>query len=151
MRRRIALLVASVFGIGYAPVAPGTVGSVAAVFAGYGLLHLSWGVLAAATVLVTGLAIWAVHYTNALDDPQWVVVDEVAGQWVTMLALPAAEPVGAAAAFVLFRLFDIAKPGPIGRLDQRGDAAGVVLDDVAAGALAALTLLVLQALVAAVE
>lgn len=151
MRRGIAVAVASGFGVGYVPVAPGTAGSLVALVLGYGLLHLGWLVLVGAAVLATILGIWAVHATGALDDPGWVVMDEFAGQWIALLALPAAEPIGAAAAFVLFRLYDIAKPGLVGLMDRRGDAAGVVLDDVVAGALAAATLAAARALLMAMR
>ncbi len=70
-------------------------------------------------------------------DPGWVVIDEVAGMWVAMLPLarPRAWPV--LAAFGLFRWLDIAKPGPVGRVDRMPGRAGVMGDDLLAGAGAA--------------
>ena len=79
----------------------------------------------------------------ANTDPGWVVIDEVAGMWLTMVPLPA-PAVDArtlalwALAFGVFRLLDIAKPGPIGVIDARPDTLGVMGDDLAAGAAGAL-------------
>jgi phosphatidylglycerophosphatase A len=73
-------------------------------------------------------------------DPDWIVIDEAAGMWIALTGLPAFGWAGAAAAFALFRLLDIAKPGPVGWADRQRGATGVMLDDVIAGALAALVL-----------
>jgi phosphatidylglycerophosphatase A len=72
------------------------------------------------------------------------VIDEVAGMGLTMLALPAPSWLGLAAAFALFRLLDITKPGPIGAIDRWHGAAGVMCDDLAAGALGAALLYALR-------
>ena len=136
-------LVASVGGIGYAPLAPGTVASAVAAVLGVGLLRLSpWALAAAALVAAMG-GLWALRRLGeADDDPGWVVVDEVAGQWVAMLGLAGWEhPLwGALAAFALFRLLDIAKPGPVGWIDRRHGPVPVMADDLLAGALAAVAL-----------
>ena len=80
--------VASFLGVGLVPVAPGTAGSAAALLPGLALLWLSpWALLAGAGV-VTAIGLWAVHAARAGDDPGWVVIDEVAGQWIALLALP---------------------------------------------------------------
>ncbi len=136
--RRLARLLASGFGTGYAPVAPGTAGSVAAALAGAGLmlcgpLALPLGALAAS---LGGL--WSIRATGEADgDPGWVVIDEVAGQWITLLGLARPTPLGVAAALGVFRLLDVAKPGPIGWADRQRGPAGVMADDVIAGALGA--------------
>jgi phosphatidylglycerophosphatase A len=65
------------------------------------------------------------------------VIDEFAGQWIAMLPLATATPLGLLAAFALFRLLDITKPGPIGWADRQHGAAGVMADDLIAGAIAA--------------
>jgi phosphatidylglycerophosphatase A len=133
---RLSRLVAAGLGLGWAPVASGTVASLAAALAGASVPR---GRLAALALLATvggGFAVRrAVPERDA--DPGWVVVDEVAGQWIALLAVPRGSITGAAAAFALFRLFDIAKPGPVGWADRRGGAFGVMADDVIAGALAA--------------
>ncbi len=130
--------VASFLGCGLSPVAPGTVGSAAALLPGLALLWISPLALAAGAVVVTLVGLWAVHAARAGDDPGWVVIDEVAGQWIALLALPCPSVLGALAAFAAFRLFDITKPGPVGWAERLPGAVGVMADDVLAGALAAL-------------
>lgn len=139
-------LIASGFGSGFFPWAPGTAGSVAALAVGAALLLASpWLLLAAAALAGIG-GVWAVRAAQAGDDPGWVVVDEFAGQWLTLLGLPALSWRGALAAFLLFRLLDIAKPGPIGWADRRPGPVGVMADDVIAGVSGALILAALARL-----
>jgi phosphatidylglycerophosphatase A len=143
----MAEMIAGVFGIGRFPWAPGTLASFVAVVAGAGLLHFSPWLLAAAAIVATVAGLWAIAATGAgAADPGWVVIDEVAGQWLTMLALPRPTLPGLLAAFLLFRLLDIAKPGPIGWADRRHDAIGVMADDVIAGLIGAGILLVVRAI-----
>jgi phosphatidylglycerophosphatase A len=138
---RLATWVATVFGIGHAPVAPGTFGTLAAVPIAW--LTADWPVHSylALTIAVTLLGVAASH---ALDvrlgehDSQRIVVDEVAGYLWTCVLLPRHDWRWLLAAFVLFRALDIGKPPPIGWIDRRvGGGWGVMLDDVAAGVLAA--------------
>ena len=131
-------MIASGFGCGFAPVAPGTVGSAVALAVGAGLMQASPYALPAAALLACIAGIWAIAAAGGAADPGWIVIDEFAGQWIAMLALPRVSAVGLAATFVLFRLFDIAKPGPVGWADRRKTAWGVMADDMIAGALAAL-------------
>ncbi len=133
-----ARFVASFGGSGLVPVAPGTAGSLAALLPGLALLWVSPAALLAGVVGVTAVGLWAVHEARAGDDPGWVVIDEVAGQWIALLALPAPSVAGALAAFAAFRLFDITKPGPVGWAERLPGALGVMADDVLAGVLAAL-------------
>lgn len=133
----LARLLASFGGSGYAPVAPGTVASLLAVLLGIPLLQAPPGVLALAATLASLLGIWAVWAARVEGDPSWVVIDEVAGQWVAMMGLVHPTLAGVAAAFALFRLLDIFKPGPVGWADRQGGAAGIMADDLIAGALAA--------------
>ena len=144
--------IATFFGIGLLPYAPGTWGSLAALPVAW-LIHGLGGfpALALATVAVTLLGWWATaEATRGKDnhDPSEIVIDEVAGQWLALWPLSAGLwHAGADAwlfpwpgwvgAFVMFRLFDITKLGPIGWADRRNDALGVMLDDVIAGVLAA--------------
>lgn len=156
----IPRLIATVFGVGTLRPAPGTWGSLAALPMAWGL-HMVGGfaLLAAATLVVFFLGWWATaEATRGMDDhdPSEIVIDEVAGQWLALWALswPATQHEiaitalwpGCIAAFVLFRAFDIFKPGPVGWADRRKDAFGVMLDDVIAGALAALCVAVLAGL-----
>ncbi len=129
----LARLVASGCGAGLLPWAPGTWGSLLAVLAGAGLLALSPWALAAGVVLATAVGLWAIPRAGGDADPGWVVIDEVVGMWLTMLPLGAPSWAGLALAFAVFRLLDIAKPGPIGVIDRWPGAIGVMGDDLAAG------------------
>jgi phosphatidylglycerophosphatase A len=141
---RPARFIAAGFGTGYAPLAAGTVASVAAVVIGSGLLMLSPWVLALAALLATFGGYLAVKRAEIDGDPGWVVIDEFAGQWITMLALARPTVVGLIAAFILFRLFDITKLGPVGWADRRHGAFGIMADDVIAGIVAAALLLLVR-------
>ena len=147
-------------GVGLLKPAPGTWGSLAALPAAWVILTLGgpWALVVAIAV-VTGLGLWATAAEIAASgdtDPSHVVIDEVAGQWIALLpvgfgaAMMGAMPLdlwpGWLAGFLLFRLFDIWKPGPIGWADRRGDAAGVMLDDLIAGLFAAGGVVALAAL-----
>lgn len=132
--------------------APGTWGSLVALPLAWLVLFLGgpW-LLCFGIILFFIIGVWATsEVTRGKEnhDPSEVVVDELVGQWIALLpvafgASHAGVPVtalwpGWIAAFVLFRLFDIIKPGPIGWADRRNDAVGVMLDDVIAGCFAAL-------------
>ena len=156
---KLATIIGTVIGVGYIRPAPGTWGSLVAlpwawllhVLGGFPLLLL--GVIAA---FLKGW--WATSkMTEGSDDhdPSEIVIDEVVGQWIALLPLSYAAwsndiPVHVMwpswiAAFALFRLFDIWKPWIIGWADRRGDALGVMLDDVIAGVFAAIGVMVLVA------
>ena len=143
---RLPRLIAAGFGTGHAPWAPGTVASAAAVLAGALLLAVSPLALALAALAATIGGFVAVERAMVTDDPGWVVIDEIAGQWIALLALPRPTLPGLAAAFVLFRLFDITKPGPIGWADRRHGTFGIMADDVIAGAFTALILVLARLL-----
>lgn len=148
-RAEVALpvrLVASWLGCGYARWAPGTVGSLAACFVALALAHYAgwrpWR-LALLSALLLAPAVWAagrVVQAGESRDPRWVVVDEVLGQWLALAALPVLDWRGAAAAFLLFRLFDIVKPPPVRQMEALPGGWGIVADDLAAGGYAALVL-----------
>lgn len=136
--RRIAWWIAVAGGVGLAPVAPGTAASAVAALIGAGLLALGWKMLAAAAVAASLGGVWAIGAAAIEGDPGFVVIDEVAGMWIALLGLARPGWWGVAAAFLLFRVLDIAKPGPVGWADRRGGAWGVMGDDLIAGAAAAL-------------
>ena len=137
---RWAHLIATVFGIGRLHPGPGTWGSAATV--------VLWTVIAfrlspalrlataiALAVLVVGIGIPAatqVARTSGKKDPQFVVIDEVAGQLIALIAVPLAWKT-LLAGFILFRVFDIVKPPPVRQLERLPEGTGIVLDDVAAG------------------
>ena len=129
--------VATVLGAGLLPWAPGTWGSLAALPLAWAL-HLAFGAAGVlAAIPVVFFAGWwaaeALARRTADHDPGYIVVDEVAGQLVVLAALPP-DALLYGIAFVLFRLFDIAKPALIGWADRHvGGGLGVMLDDLFAG------------------
>lgn len=134
--RFFSRMIASGLGSGFAPVAPGTVGSLVALGFGGLLLTAPGWALPLAIVLATLGGLWAIGPAGGSDDPGWVTIDEFAGQWIAMLPLASPSPMGLLAAFALFRLFDITKPGPVGWADRQHGPAGVMGDDLIAGAIA---------------
>jgi phosphatidylglycerophosphatase A len=147
--KRLVILLATWWGVGYAPVAPGTAGTIAAVpfFFLLSLLPF-YGYLAC--VLGIGLvACWVAGEAERIfqeQDSQRIVIDEAVGFLVTMTALPPAWPylIGG---FCLFRCFDILKPPPIRLIERKVKGGyGVVLDDVLAGIYAHIALRIIAAL-----
>ncbi|MBI4341170.1 MAG: phosphatidylglycerophosphatase A [Candidatus Omnitrophica bacterium] len=146
MLAKLAQLIATGGGVGYAPVASGTVAS-AVVAALWWVLPLSvpvqWVVCAAMTLG----GVWAsgvVARRLGDQDPSVVVIDEFAGMWLAVAGLPKAWPV-IGAAFLLFRILDIGKFPPMKQLEHLPGGWGIMLDDVAAGAITRLCLLGLVA------
>ncbi len=149
VRERVALLVATVFGSGLSPLAPGTAGSLVAA-----LLYLPLRGMFAGPVPWPGLAlvlatcllgVWAAGIAEARSrrkDPGLVVIDEVAGQWITYLGLSFSWWTWGLG-FLLFRLFDILKPFPARRLERLPGGWGIMLDDLVAGVYARLALVAL--------
>jgi len=140
-------MVLSWFGCGLSPKAPGTVGSLGALPLG-AVLHWTLGgggmVYAAMVLFVIGWGICAAHLRDpaAEKDPQWIVIDEVAGQWLALATVPL-HPAGFLLGFILFRVFDILKPWPVSWADRQvGGALGIMLDDLLAGLYAAIVALV---------
>ena len=136
---RLARLLASGFGAGYAPgPAPGTLAAALATLVGAGLMLALPFALPLAACLACLAGLWAIAATVPADaDPAWVVIDEVAGQWIALVGLARPTPSGLLLAFAVFRLLDVVKPGPIGWADRQGGAAGVMADDLIAGAFTA--------------
>jgi phosphatidylglycerophosphatase A len=136
--------VATLGGIGRMRPGPGTWGSAVVL----PLVALGpWACLALALVL-TAAGFWAARTVlrEPAEDPAWFVADEGAGMLLALAALPAATLPGAALAFVLFRLLDIAKPWPVSWADAQPGTVGVMLDDVLAGAIAGAVLLLIELL-----
>jgi phosphatidylglycerophosphatase A len=135
-----AILTATLFGTGYLRPGPGTWGS--------GVTVLLWGALAysipsnrrtplvialAVLVIVIGIpAATQVCRASGKKDPQFVVIDEVAGQLIALIAVPLTWQ-SFLTGFILFRAFDIIKPPPVRQLESLPEGTGIVLDDVAAG------------------
>jgi phosphatidylglycerophosphatase A len=135
-----AQVVSTFFGVGHLRPGPGTWGSAAAVLIWAAVAHglqpsLRMPVVIAAAIVVTFLGIPAatqVSRASGNKDPQFVVVDEVAGQLIALIAVPLAWKTFLAG-FILFRAFDILKPPPVRQLERLPEGAGIVLDDVGAG------------------
>ncbi len=147
--RRLAVVLATWWGAGYSPIAPGTAGTIAAIpfFLLLRLLPL-YGYLTC--VLGIGLvACWAAGAAERIfqeKDSQRIVIDEVVGFFITMTALPLTWPY-LLGGFCLFRFFDILKPPPIRFIERKVKGGlGVVLDDVLAGVYAQISLRVIAAL-----
>ena len=139
-----AHLLATWFGAGLFPMAPGTAGSLAALPFAYLISHYLGIVgLGVAIAIVFTIGIWAAHHYSkrtASHDAGPIVIDEVAGQWLALLLVPA-DIVLYAIGFALFRLADIVKPWPIGWADRKVKGGfGVMFDDLLAGGLAAIIL-----------
>jgi phosphatidylglycerophosphatase A len=142
-----ATLVATFFGIGWLRPGPGTWGSAATVLLWAGLARalspsMRTAVAIAMAVLIALIGIPAatrVARGSGTKDPQFVVIDEVAGQLVALIGVPLAWK-SFLAGFILFRVFDIVKPPPVRQLEAIPEGAGIVLDDVAAGLYALATM-----------
>lgn len=130
-------------GSGASPRAPGTVGTLAAMPLWYLLAQTPLAVYLLLVLVAFVIGIWLCGRTSreiGVDDHSGIVWDEFVGYWITMIALPV-DWSWALAGFVLFRLFDILKPWPIGPVDrQLRGGLGIMLDDVLAGIMAAAVL-----------
>jgi len=145
-----ATITATFFGIGHLRPGPGTWASAATTVLWAVLAHtvahtsqIPWAIALAAAVTLIGIpAASQVARASGKKDPSFVVIDEVAGQLIALIALPLAWKTFLAG-FILFRVFDILKPPPVRQLERLPEGTGIVLDDVAAGiyALAVMQLL----------
>ena len=138
----LARVVATGFGSGYSPFAPGTAGSAVGLLLFWPLAARAWPWQLGACVavfLVGVVAAGRVARSVGAEDPGLVVVDEVAGQWITLLALPFT-PAVALAGFLLFRVMDVVKPWPARDLERLHGGWGIMADDVMAGIYAHLVL-----------
>jgi phosphatidylglycerophosphatase A len=133
--KRVALFIATSGGAGYSPIAPGTAGSAvgAVLYWGTRAWPLVWQI--ALIVVVSAVGTWAAavaarHFGR--EDPGEVVIDEVAGQLVTLVATGAGLA-GTFLGFFVFRAFDVAKPWPVNRLERLPGGFGIMADDLLAG------------------
>jgi phosphatidylglycerophosphatase A len=135
MLTRLAVFLCTFGYIGYFPVAPGTVGSAAGLVV-YALVALSgaWWAQAAAILAVFAAGVWAAtigeRYFGGID-PGPIVIDEVLGMLVTLAFVPVGVK-GAIVGFFVFRVLDVFKPYPAGRLERLHGGLGVMADDAAA-------------------
>lgn len=133
------VLLASGLGSGLVPKAPGTFGTLAALLPWWLMRDLPASIYLGLTAAVFLLGWWiSARLTRepGAEDPGWIVIDEWVGLWLALFLLPAGWG-WILAGFLLFRVFDIAKPWPVGWADRRlGGGLGVMADDVLAGLMA---------------
>jgi phosphatidylglycerophosphatase A len=135
-----AKLAATFFGVGHLKPGPGTWGSLATMLSWAVLSHFlpgAWvvptNILLACLAIAVGIpAATRVARATQIKDPQFVVIDETAGQLITLIGAPLSWK-SFLAGFILFRAFDIVKPPPVRQLERLPEGAGIVVDDVAAG------------------
>lgn len=139
------------FGSGFWPWGPGTAGALTGMLIWYALSFmlnstLLFAVTLSCIVVFTIAGTWAVRRLSTFwgSDPQKVVIDEMVGVWVPLLAVPASDIWLALASFVLFRLFDILKPFGIRTLDRRKGAFYVMADDILAGVYSLIIIVAVQ-------
>jgi phosphatidylglycerophosphatase A len=145
-RPKLAISLATWFGCGLSPVAPGTAGSAGALLPAVLLAgYADWRPLYFGALALVSLApsIWAAgrtarHYGK--KDPGLVVIDEVVGQWIAISGATVLNWKSWLAAFLLFRMMDIWKPAPVRQLEALPGGVGIVADDVMAGLYGALVL-----------
>lgn len=150
MNKRLSRLFASGFSIGFLPGAPGTYASLATAIAFFAVVHITHRLHTelhvSAVCLITLVGTLAAARTardSGIEDPSFVVIDEVAGQLTTFLFLPASG-INIILGFAAFRVFDIWKPFPIRRLERLGNGVGIMADDLLAGVYGNLVLQILN-------
>jgi phosphatidylglycerophosphatase A len=134
MKKFIHYAIASGFGSGFAPVAPGTAGSLLAlvIFYLFPLTNVFWIIIILVVFFIGVHSATAVENYMDKEDPGMVVVDEMAGQWIALLFIPV-NYYTLSGAFILFRVFDIFKPYPINKSQKLKGGWGIMVDDVIAG------------------
>ena len=153
MKKSFAFLIATFFGTGRFPFAPGTIGSLATLPLAF-ILAYYWGIYGIIIGIITSFIIGIIATKEVLKytphDPGFIVIDEVAGQLMSFIFVAQALQGNSQAwiiylsGFILFRFFDIFKPQPVRWADRKIlNAWGVMLDDIIAGCYASLILLIL--------
>ncbi len=145
LKKFVANTIATFFYVGLIPVGPGTFGTLAAIPLFYALTFTPLYLYLAITVLIILISVWASTIAEEIygkHDPGQVVADEVCGYLVTMILVPPTIS-NIFLGFLLFRLFDITKPYPVRKFEKLPGGWGIVIDDVAAGVYACITLHIL--------
>lgn len=136
MLKKITLFIAQGFGLGRAPAAPGTFGSLLGIAAYFVIQCFGWKIQIALVAILIIVAVITAHIGAKIlnkEDPGSIVIDEVAGQVITFWGIEFTL-VNVVAGFILFRFFDILKPFPIKKLEKTvPGGAGIVVDDLLAG------------------
>ena len=133
LKHFFSYILATGLGSGYAPFAPGTAGSLLALCL-YFLFPLTiwWWLIIIIITILLGILTGTYVEKHSVKDPGIVVIDEIAGQWISLLFLPRTGPVFIIA-FLLFRVLDIVKPFPADRSQNLNGGLGIMLDDIIAG------------------
>jgi phosphatidylglycerophosphatase A len=133
---RVAFALASAGGAGFSPKAPGTAGSLVALLIWALIAPAGWLPRLLLVAAAIGFGLWAAARTlrmTGVEDDGRIVIDEVAGMWISLVGVPIT-PAWLISAFLLFRLLDIVKPYPANWIDRKWPGArGVMFDDVASG------------------
>ena len=151
--KALAQLIATGFGLGRVPLAPGTAASLAVLPLGWFFAFLGARALCLAIVLSVIVGVWASQSyakTIGVKDPSECVIDEVAGQWIALAPIALEGKVFAwqplVMAFLLFRLLDMTKPWPVHAMEKLEGGLGIMADDIMAGLIAAAALYVMLAI-----
>ena len=142
LKQRLALVLATGFGSGYSPFAPGTAGSAVGLLFVWAMSYLDLTGQVVLTLGVTGVSMIAadlVAKSMGLKDPGLIVADEIAGMMVTMIAIPLS-PKSLVLGFILFRVMDVVKPPPARQFERFKGGLGIVADDLMAGVYAQIAL-----------
>ena len=145
-------MIATGLGVGHFPYGPGTMGALLAILIWYPITtmanHTTWFLITLALILAfTLLGAWSSTVAERYwgEDPSRVVIDEVVGQWITLLAVPAVFSWWhVLAAFVLFRFFDIVKPLGVRKMENFKNGWGIMADDILAGCYGAILIYLLS-------
>ncbi len=145
-------MIATGLGVGHFPYGPGTMGALLAILIWYPITtmanHTTWFLITLALILAfTLLGAWSSTVAERYwgEDPSRVVIDEVVGQWITLLAIPAVFSWWhVLAAFVLFRFFDIVKPLGVRKMENFKSGWGIMADDILAGCYGAILIYLLS-------
>lgn len=145
-------MIATGLGVGHFPYGPGTMGALLAILIWYPITtmtsHITWFVITFTLVVAfTLLGAWSSTVAERYwgEDPSRVVIDEVVGQWITLLAIPAAYSWWhVLVAFILFRFFDIVKPLGVRQMEQFKGGWGIMADDILAGVYGAILIYLLS-------
>ncbi len=133
---QLAKLIASFFYVGFVPLIPGTFGSLAAFAIYFPLRQLDdWRIYGLCVIVIVFVGVWASHRAeqdSKIIDPSFVVIDEVAGQLITLFLIPFSW-YALISGFVLFRILDIVKPPPARKAEDLPGGWGIMMDDVIAG------------------
>lgn len=145
-------MIATGLGVGHFPYGPGTMGALLAILIWYPITtmanHTTWFIITLALIFVfTLLGAWSSTVAERYwgEDPSRVVIDEVVGQWITLLAVPAAFSWWhVLVAFILFRFFDIIKPLGVRKMENFNSGWGIMADDILAGCYGAILIYLLS-------